>query len=108
METETCICGTCGRAYDPDDYPDDELKEIDNICPDCYYSGECLLTDGDEDIDDVDDRDPTDELYEDDLDDEDYSDELDLPDVDDLDDIDDLDESDFEDYCEEQEGDYEV
>ena len=92
-------CTSCNRTFDTEDYMNDDMSEESNLCPDCYYSGDCLDPENEEPDDDL-------ELYEDEsesdedvpegffegveADDEEYS------------------EEDFEDFCEDLEGDYEV
>ena len=93
-----CVCSSCGQMFDPDEYFDDDLAEDTDICPKCYFSGDCFNDDtADDDADDL-------GLYEDVEEDEDQ-----LPEdfyTDEIPDDEDFDDEEFEKFCEEQEGDY--
>ncbi len=100
------ICMHCKRAFDVDDFMDDNITES-NVCPECYYGGDMMEINDIDDYDDVFDDDDMEDEYDEedsrtiraalgedtmgDLDDDDFSDELD----------------DYEDRLDFEEGDYE-
>ena len=103
------ICECCHKPFDVDDYMDSNISEA-VICPNCYYSGSMMESDGDDEFDEMDEFNNEFENEDPDLEDENrYNDEVlskmgDLED-DEFSDDDDLDavESQFE----REEGDYE-
>ena len=94
------ICTSCNRAFDTDDYMNDDLSEDSELCPDCFYSGDYANPE-EEDLEDG-----LDSLYED----AEHGDEDDacVPNgfFDDLDYDDDYSEDDYEEFCDELEGGY--